>query len=264
MTHSSHRFTTLSADDVALCRAHSEAIEQDGYSRMLVAEVFVVESEFKRSGRAVLPADLPMPPSYSEDLEQWLAQRESERVHEAVLERQRSARSVAPAKPAAPEAPFPAPPQLPPVPGLALADLHVYIRDLLASTSSAADGAALIGTKPAAPAQHPAQKASTHSVCIKAHKSMGLNRDIGTVVPRLPHHRSHPECWLPCDESGWVTHVPTADSVCPVPDDVAFEAKWRNGKVCSLDNIYLRGETSAWSLFGNDLGLVAWRPIAQS
>ena len=57
--------------DKALCRAHGDAVEQDHYSRMLVVEV-VQEPEFRRSGRAVLPADLPLPPSYWDDLEHWL------------------------------------------------------------------------------------------------------------------------------------------------------------------------------------------------
>lgn len=124
----------------------------------------------------------------------------------------------------------------------------------------------LAPAKPAAPTQQPAQKASTHSVCIKAHKSIGVNRDIGTVVPMLPHHRSRPEYWLPCDESGWVTHVPTADAVCPVPDGVRFETRRRDGSIAgdgwNPRNAWELGHSHSREPVCGDI--IAWRPIAQS
>lgn len=232
---------------------------------------------------------LPLPPDYWSDLEHWLKtlapakpdakQRES---HAPVTigfdlgapEGDTTVIALAPAKPAAPEAPFPAPPQLPPVPGLALADIHAYIRDRLASTSSA-DGAALIGERPAEPrtipvpwdqwhekamrdmvkpAQQPAQKASTHSVCIRSH---GVWK-AGEVTRWHSAKPGTPDNWLPCDESGWVTHVPTADAVCPVPRGVLFSVRMRDGQESAPG-------TSAWS-WGPacDGTIIAWRPIAQS
>lgn len=106
------------------------------------------------------------------------------------------------------------------------------------------------------PAQQPAQKASTHSVCIKARKSHGFNRDIGTVLPLPPHCMSRPEYWLPCDESGWVTHVPTADAVCPVPDGMKYQARLANGEI---------GVHCGWTDKPHpERRIIAWRPIAQS
>lgn len=267
MTHSSHRFTMLSADDVALCRAHSEAIEQDGYSRMLVAEV-VVESDFKRSGRAVLPADLPLPPDYWSDLEHWL-------------------KTLAPAKPAA-EQPEPAADvwhsTAPSVAGVYIASTnkrtdtrrywngsqwsmpwydesteHVY-----RSRPTTVPILWLHLIEADKPAQQPAQKASTHSVCIKAHGF--ADWQVGDVWPLATDEFAYPEYWLPCDESGWVTHVPTADAVCPVPEGVDHETKRRNGEILGSDC----STSLAWQLghkerrVPHEDDIIAWRPIAQS
>lgn len=108
-----------------------------------------------------------------------------------------------------------------------------------------------------------APAAATHSVCIKAHHYLaGAMNHVGDVLEYEPASRHVPECWLPCDKDGWVTHVPTADSGCPVPSGVKFETLRRSGDVC------LFGETPpyAWELgfrhsrTASPGDIVAWRP----
>lgn len=68
----------------------------------------------------------------------------------------------------------------------------------------------------------PTSTGPTHQVCIKAHETtVGNTVPIGHVV--TGGLMQQPACWLPCDEYGWITHVPTADSVCPVPPGLEIE-----------------------------------------
>lgn len=127
----------------------------------------------------------------------------------------------------------------------------------LAPTSSAADGAALVGAK------------LKHSVCIKAHNYASfVDYPVGAVIPvrheSIPRYR---ECWLPCVEDGWIPHTPTADSVCPVPDGVRFEARYGDGTPVDDTESTKHGDciilwrATTGSAPCNDI--VAWRPIAK-
>lgn len=293
--------------DLKLCRAHGASV---AHGRVMTASQPHDDAEWSRRWERAeaiaafeteicMPADLPLPPSYSEDLEQWLAQRESERVHEAVLDRQSAARSVAPAKPAAGQ---PAKPQdasgwrigsdVPPhervglwhykavggklasvarqgddlmfdvllyrqaAPGTKEGDRYdeskyatADMTARLASTSSA-DGAALVGAK------------LTHSVCIKAHHGVQVGRVVDGSRPL-----AYPKLWLPCDAAGWIPHTPTADSVCPVPDGVRFEARYGDGTPVDDTESTKHGDciilwrATTGSVPCNDI--VAWRPIAK-
>lgn len=299
MTQSSHRFTTLSADDVALCRAHSEAIDDARESRALqrwadavaplVATVMSVRA-FEVGNH--MPADLPMPPSYWDDLDHWL-------------------KTLAPAKPAA-EQPEPAADvwhsEAPSVAGVyetrpescdaSKARLRWWDGSAWHmnhdSTTASIDDVRKTGVRNGSPlgqllwrrlieadkpAQQPAQKASTHSVCIKAYVgATGFAYEVGYVclvpfdeIQRIGGDKK--QHWLPCDESGWVTHVPTADAVCPVPAGVAFEVRLRDhGMLCPSSNEGLRNALGVcWWRKGLhnraiecNADIIAWRPIAQS
>lgn len=137
----------------------------------------------------------------------------------------------------------------------------------LASTSSAVDGAALIGFDRSAA---PGVAKLTHSVCIKAHNYASfVDYPVGAVIPVC--HESIPiyrQCWLPCDKDGFIPHTPTADSVCPVPAGVHFETLLFGGAAWlrpdrTVDGGY--GGTGDCNCIKWDAGtsVIAWRPIAK-
>lgn len=107
------------------------------------------------------------------------------------------------------------------------------------------------------PAETAAPAAATHSVCIKAHHNLaGAMNHVGDVIEYGPSSRHVPECWLPCDKDGWVSHTPTADSVCPVPAGVNFKVRFRNGHVANERCDY-------WGSMGGQSAqaeIVAWCP----
>lgn len=278
--------------DMALCRAHSAELRRDMDERKdLMQEIPATELLAFLTVRAFevgvhMPSDLPLPPSYWDDLEHWL-------------------KTLAPAKPAAPKpCQEPARPAAtvwrtgpmiqsreriglwhvrhgersgssarhandlrfdfseyrPAAPGTkegdpydeskyATADLTVR----LASTSSAADGAALVGAK------------LTHSVCIKAHGFADWH--VGEIWPCHADLFSHPDNWRACDAAGWIPHHPTADSVCPVPDGVRFEARYGDGTPVASTESTRRECVLLWKRTdGSDPtnDIVAWRPIAKA
>lgn len=55
----------------------------------------------------------------------------------------------------------------------------------------------------------------------------------------------------PCDASGWISHTPTADAVCPVPEGVEFEVRRRNSVLNTMGT-------------DNCLWQARWRPVVQS
>lgn len=89
--------------------------------------------------------------------------------------------------------------------------------------------------------------------------------------------RMGPRCWriaslegpygcvhdYTCDADGWISHTPTADAVCPVPDGVEFETRRRDGEIIDRN----RTPPGAWELgFRHSRtfspgDVVAWRPI---
>lgn len=109
----------------------------------------------------------------------------------------------------------------------------------------------------------PAALPSVHFVCIRSHK--GANDwKVGEVaiLPRGLDSVNEPDNWRPCDSAGWIPHQPTADAVCPVPEDVRFEARWPDGGVSGVSESTLRASHSAWTTDGGGSGgLRAWRPI---
>jgi hypothetical protein len=129
----------------------------------------------------------------------------------------------------------------------------------LADSSSASQGDAYVIAKQTGPAAKQGQ--ATHLVCVHGHKCHlgGEVINVGMIVtaPRKSHYEEmqHPECWLPCDKDGWVSHTPTAGSVCPVPVGVTAEAKWRKGLIACARTV------GTWGSFHNaTCEIVAWRP----
>lgn len=254
--------------DLKLCRAHSEAVANEP-DYVLWARHFDTQEERDALSNRVsvvlfetevcMPADLPLPPSYWDDLEHWL-------------------KTLAPAKPAA-EQPEPAADvwhsEAPSVAGVYVtrwAGFEATNRHWDGSRWSEGYYGASSDTERQddsdieegpvewlrlieadKPAQQPAQNASTHSVCIAENACF----KIGSVITGS----QDPEYWLPCDASGWVTHVPTADSLCPVPDGVDFEFKVRDGELS------YPGSKNGINAVNWDSGrsfICAWRPIAPS
>lgn len=236
-----------------------------------------------RTLRALPPlADsMPLPPSYDEDLEHWL-------------------QTLAPAKPAATGDAYVSAKQTEPAAEVwhsetpSVAGVYIASADRCREVMSYWDGKKwhcgagnpsdarkkeprnsfpiewLRLIEADKPTQQPAQKASTrHVVCIKSHicEVTDIIVAVGQVAPAMGvHEMQQPVSWLPCDESGWVTHVPTADAVCPVPEGVDHKTKRRCGDIFGSDC----STSLAWQL-GNEErrvphedDIIAWRPIAQS
>lgn len=124
------------------------------------------------------------------------------------------------------------------------ADAPTDLAARLASTSGAADGAALIGFDRSAA---PGVAKLTHSVCIKAHGGWKVGQVRVTDA-------AFPECFVPCDKDGWIPHTPTADSTCPVPDGMEFEVKRNDGFPVQDGTTILH-----WA---KGSAICAWRPIA--
>lgn len=63
--------------------------------------------------------------------------------------------------------------------------------------------------------------------------------------------------WEQCDADGWIPHVPTADSVCPVPGDVEFD-------IILCDGQRGPGGRGDCNMIKWDTGtsVVGWRPAA--
>lgn len=213
-----------------------------------------------------MPSDPPLPPSYWDDLEHWL-------------------KTLAPAKPAAKQ-PEPAADvwhsEAPSVAGVYIASAD-RCREVLSywdgskwhcgagnasdarkqapRTAFAVEWLRLIEADK--PARQPAQVASTrHVVCIKAHicDVTGITVAVGQAAPAIGvHEMQQPGRWLPCDASGWVTHVPTADSVCPVPEGIEHQVRWRNGyETLGIDGFNWSEQEPG----GHRSDIIAWRPIA--
>ena len=238
--------------DLALCRVHGNAVEQDCYSRMLVVEI-VQEPEFRRGGHAVLPADLPLPPSYDADLAKWLSCLSGKSNSEQAAWEGWAARVCPSGDVEDVHAQW-----------LKSSDFDDWFAENLGSSSvmkkrnTPATGDAYVSAK------QPEQQAQTHSVCIKAHNGS----DIGKVFEGAPSLRLAPEFWRPCDSQGWITHTPTADSVCPVPSDVAFEARYGDGTTVHEPESTRHGDctilwrAAAGSAPCNDI--VAWLPTGSA
>lgn len=278
------QLNTFAADDLALCRDHSKAVHEQFIDPTTPEDLrwhteytnhWIAVSRFERGVH--MPTDLPLPPTYWDDLEHWT-------------------KTLAPAKPATPQ-PEPAaevwhdgPPPVAGVywaeskpaecaPGMFLRHFNGVMWSRHWRAVAPADFAATRrdGEHTASceqiswfrlveadkPAETAAPAAATHSVCIKAHHNLaGSMNHVGDVIEYGPASRHVPECWLPCDKAGWVSHVPTADSGCPVPSGVKFDTLRRSGYVC------LFGETPpyAWELgfrhsrTASPGDIVAWRP----
>lgn len=121
------------------------------------------------------------------------------------------------------------------------------------------------------PAETAAPAAAEYSVCIKAHGMAEWL--VGDVQPGSPDTFAHPGNWLPCDKDGWVSHTPTADSVCPVPEGVEAEIQFENGCFVQLSNLLDIDGYAPWDVkkagraaafvFHSELGygaISAWRP----
>lgn len=309
MTHSSHRFTMLSADDVALCRAHSDATARDANFRDLkrwADRPGAMDGVYLAACRDFERVTLNQ--SQSDAYWQWQREVHS-RIHIGVDLAQpggdTTAITLAPAKPAA-KHPTSASSFAPgdrivitsthaiDLPYFGTGDTGTVVaidtdRDLevkfdedssakrgcnwfvspsqaarIACTSSAANGADLIGANPAVPAQQPAQKASTHSVCIKAHSGVcDFKWRVGDIATFQPQYAAVPECWRASDACGWIPHTPTADSTCQVPDGLAFDYKLRGGASKLYDD---PRDEIYWRLLGSGgthhQDIIAWRPIA--
>lgn len=119
----------------------------------------------------------------------------------------------------------------------------------------------LVEAEPAEPVQ---QAQAKHKVCIRSYTtSRGCAWDIGQLSWGDADDFESPNNWLPCDRGGWVTHLHTADSVCPVPNGVRFEVRQRNGTV--RDDEGARHIHSLWKTVPGDTlefaaDFVAWRP----
>lgn len=270
--------------DMKLCRAHGDAVANEPdyvlWARVTDTKAALAELDRKVAYHVAcdafeacvhLPSDPPLPPSYWSDLEHWL-------------------KTLAPAKPAEVK-PAPSDAWAPAIgdriminegvdragfyfpgdTGIIIGidhdfDLKVkfdasskakvsnfwYVNPKnarLASTSSA-DGAALVVEK------------MKHSVCIKAHGF--AEWVVGEVMPGGTAKWAHPENWRACTPEGWVPHTPTADSMCPVPDGVAYEALRRSGTITLFGGV----PDNAWQIgFKYDRSpvpgdVVAWRPIS--
>lgn len=97
----------------------------------------------------------------------------------------------------------------------------------------------------------------THQVCIKAHETnVGNTIPVGHVVTGGLMQQS--ACWLPCDEYGWITHVPTADSVCPVPPGLEIDVMTQQTPTYRHVARVPRGRL--WQVkWDEDSTVVAWR-----
>lgn len=284
---------SFDADDMALCRAHGAAVDESRESRALLrwADAVAPLASINLTVRAFevgvhMPADLPLPPSYWDALdEMWppnAPQKQpaqaaqpakqsasawrrgtdipvSERVglwhHRApgaantLVERATDCRQLGwywdtEYRQAAA--------------GVERGDPYDesrYAADMnarLADAGSAANGAALVGMNPY----------ELYCVCIKAH---GLAEwTVGDIQPGGTSKWAHPDNWRACDKDGWIPHTPTADSTCPVPVGVAFEALRRSGSISIFGGV----PDNAWQIgFEHDRSpgpgdVVAWRPVA--
>lgn len=151
-------------------------------------------------------ADLPLPPSYDEDLLEWL------------LELQARKDALVPQKKAL---------------------VHKWLHGEF-TVNNAAQGDAYVSAKrpePAADVWHseaPA-KGLRHMVCVRS----SIGAPVGRVYDKQTHQlalemiasnaRVGSDYRL-CDSEGWIPHVPTADSGCPVPQGVEFSVKLYDGQ----------------------------------
>lgn len=156
--------------------------------------MYASSAQNPRMSRAPMPvaADLPLPPSYDEDLAEWLRERAAPE----------SGGSSAP-----PEQPSVAAPRIP------------------------------------------------YSVCVKEHYGI----KVGEVFAFIPHCRME-DHWLPCDRDGWIAHIPTPKSVCPVPDAVgdSYEVMFRSGTTSGSGGGW-DWRTPVDGPLSSDI--VAWRPV---
>jgi len=154
--------------------------------------MYASSAQNPRMSRAPMPvaADLPLPPSYDEDLAEWLRERAAPE----------SGGSSAP-----PEQPSVAAPRIP------------------------------------------------YSVCVKEYYGI----KVGEVFAFIPHCRME-DHWLPCDRDGWIAHIPTPTSECPVPDGLRAWVRWRDGTEHSDYGLFRWHEQVPG---GHCSDIVAWRPV---
>lgn len=97
----------------------------------------------------------------------------------------------------------------------------------------------------------------THSVCIKEHVASGHLWRVGNVLNDSPNVRLFPENWRACDKDGWIPHIPMADSVCPVPESVAMiDICFKHGLM-----LYKSKCDKAWTDTKGNCNIAAWRPV---
>lgn len=125
----------------------------------------------------------------------------------------------------------------------------------LASVSHRLDPTGSEQPEPAKPVQ---QAQATHSVCVKEHDNHRVVLKVGFISSVCIQDINHPDCWLPCDKGGWVTHEPRPDSVCPVPAGVLCAIKQDDGKACGVTEINPPRSGDGW--FGWESFIIAWRP----
>lgn len=272
---------SFDAADLALCLAHGDAVDEANEARALLrwSDAYAPLAQINLTVRAFevgvhTPPGLPLPPSYWDDLEEmWPSVPQAPTGDAYVSAKQPDQAEVWHSEP-------------PAVAGVYVASAfrnatmlrwfdgsNWHIESVSnANSTEAARRTVVEATSYKAriewlrlvQADKPAETAApaaTRSVCIKAHiNAAGVLNKVGHVIAVSPHCvLTFPDCWLPCDEYGFVSHTPTAGSVCPVPVGVTAEAKWRKGLIACARTV------GTWGSFHNaTCEIVAWRPTGEA
>jgi hypothetical protein len=214
--------------------------------------------------------DPPLPPSYDEDLAEWLRDREH-----AQAERERvgdCAGNHDEPKIAASASTWRLGHDVPASERTGLWHVRLLIGCSMAIPAERLQFDSATEYRPAAPgteegdpydeSRYAAQAApeKRHFMCIKKNKSGFF--DVGQISES--YSAPSPEYWLPCDKDGWIAHVPTPTSTCPVPNGVTGgEVRLRDGTVEPLHE----ATKECWQLgyeghrHETYVDIVAWRPV---
>lgn len=285
---------SFDAADMALCRAHSEEVRRDMDERQDLTQefpatellAFLIVRAFEVG--AHMPTDAPLPPSYWDDMEEmWPSVPQAPTGDAYVSAKQPDQADVWHSEPPAVAGVYETRPL-----GAAAYSARERWWDGSAwhsnhsSMEPTMEQVRTTGVRPESlygpllwlrlieadkPAETAAPAAAEYSVCIKAHGMAEWL--VGDVQPGSPDTFAHPGNWLPCDKDGWVSHTPTADSVCPVPEGVEAEIQFENGCFVQLSNLLDIDGYAPWDVkkagraaafvFHSELGygaISAWRP----